>query len=240
MARISARRRGVNRRGNGPPDRRARGTPWFVTDRGGSAGLGEAGLGCAAGASADRRGAVVVRSGAVLEAPTLIAGLDDVAVMGEAVEERGRHLRIAEDAWPFAEGEVCRDDDRGALVETADEVEQQLPAGLREGEIAEFVEDHEVEAREIIGKPSLAACTTLGLELIDEIDGGEEAPARSSADATPRDGDGQMRLACAGRGSDMAPGFWRAKRRSTTPFIRWRAGRWPRPADASCSAATCI
>jgi hypothetical protein len=44
----------VNRRGNGPPDRRARGTPWFVTDRGGSAGLGEAGLGCAAGASADR------------------------------------------------------------------------------------------------------------------------------------------------------------------------------------------
>ena len=44
----------VNRRGNGPPDRRARGTPWFVTDRGGSARLGEAGLGCAAGASADR------------------------------------------------------------------------------------------------------------------------------------------------------------------------------------------
>src|ERR1700722_19464379 len=36
------------------------------------------------------------------------------------------------------------------------------------------------------------------LELIDEIDGGEEAPARSSADATARDGDGQRRLACAG------------------------------------------
>jgi hypothetical protein len=31
-----------------------------------------------------------------------------------------------------------------------------------------------------------------------EINGGEEAPARSSADATSRDGDGQMRLACAG------------------------------------------
>jgi hypothetical protein len=55
-------------------------------------------------------------------------------------------------------------------------VEQQLPAGLREGEIAEFVEDHEVEAREIIGEPSLAACTALGLELIDEIDGGEKRP----------------------------------------------------------------
>jgi hypothetical protein len=58
-------------------------------------------------------------------------------------------------------------------------VEQQLPAGLGEGEIAEFVEDDEVEAREVIGEPSLAASTALGLELIDEIDGGEEAPARS-------------------------------------------------------------
>jgi hypothetical protein len=36
------------------------------------------------------------RSGAVLEAPALVAGLDDVAVMGEAIEERRGHLRIAE------------------------------------------------------------------------------------------------------------------------------------------------
>ncbi len=41
-------------------------------------------------------------------------------------------------------------------------MEQQLPAGLSEGQIAEFVEDDEVEAREVIGEPSLpspiAAC----------------------------------------------------------------------------------
>ncbi len=36
-------------------------------------------------------------------------------------------------------------------------MEQQLPAGLSEGQIAEFVEDDEVEAREVIGEPSLAA-----------------------------------------------------------------------------------
>ena len=97
--------------------------------------------------------------------------------MGESIEQRGGHLRIAEDARPFAEREVGRDDDRGALVETADEVEQQLPAGLREGEIAEFVEDDDVEASEIVGDASLASGSTFGLELIDEIDGGEEAPA---------------------------------------------------------------
>src|SRR5271166_2864486 len=87
------------------------------------------------------------------------------------------------------------DDDRRSLVEPADEMEQQLPAGLSKGEIAEFVEDHEVEAREVIGEPSLAAGAALGLELVDEIDGGEEAPARSGADAASGDGDGQMRLA---------------------------------------------
>ena len=53
------------------------------------------------------------------------------------------------------------------LKRRADEMEQQLPAGLGEGEIAEFVEDDEVEAREIIGEPSLAASARMSLELID-------------------------------------------------------------------------
>jgi hypothetical protein len=33
-------------------------------------------------------------SGAVLEAPALVAGFDDVAVVGQSVEQRGRHLWI--------------------------------------------------------------------------------------------------------------------------------------------------
>src|SRR6266496_4323331 len=72
---------------------------------------------------------------AAFEAPAVVAGLDDVAVVGEAIEQRSRHLGITEDARPFAEGEVCRDDNRGTLVEPADEVEQELPAGLGEGDL---------------------------------------------------------------------------------------------------------
>jgi hypothetical protein len=68
---------------------------------------------------------------------------------------------------------------------------------LGEREIAEFIEDDDVEASETVGDASLSCGSTFGLELIDEIDGGEEPPARSRADATARDGDGQMRLACA-------------------------------------------
>ena len=75
---------------------------------------------------------------AAFEAPGVVAGLDDVAVMCQPVEQGGGHLSVAEHARPFAEGEVGGDDDRGALVEPADEVEQELPAGLSEWQIAEF------------------------------------------------------------------------------------------------------
>ena len=89
-------------------------------------------------------------SGAVLEAPALVAGLDDLAVVGEPVEERGGHLGVAEDGGPFAEGEVGGDDDRGLLLEAAHQMEQQLPAGLGKRQIAQFVEHDEVHAREIV------------------------------------------------------------------------------------------
>lgn len=44
----------------------------------------------------------------------------------------------------------------------------------------------------MIGDASLPAGSGLGLELIDEIDGGEKPSARSGADAVARDGDGHM------------------------------------------------
>ena len=50
-------------------------------------------------------------SGAVLVAPAVVAGLDDVAVMGEPVEQRRGHLGIGEHRGPFGEGEVRGDDD---------------------------------------------------------------------------------------------------------------------------------
>ena len=55
-------------------------------------------------------------SGAVLEAPALVAGFDDFAVMGQAVEERGCHFGVTKHTGRTREGEVGGDDDRGALV----------------------------------------------------------------------------------------------------------------------------
>ena len=62
-------------------------------------------------------------------------------------------------------------------MKLADQVEQQLPAGLGGGEITEFVEDDEVEAGKIVGDAALPTGAGLSLELVDEIDGGEEASA---------------------------------------------------------------
>ena len=59
--------------------------------------------------------------------------VDDIAVVGGAVEERRRHLRVAEHARPFAEGEIGRDDDRRAFVEPADQMEQGWPPAWAKG-----------------------------------------------------------------------------------------------------------
>ena len=53
---------------------------------------------------------------AALEAPTVVAGLYDVAVMGQAIEQCCGHFGVAEDARPFPESEVgssARDATRG-------------------------------------------------------------------------------------------------------------------------------
>ena len=80
-------------------------------------------------------------SGAGLEAPALVAGLDDVAAVGEPVEECGRHLGVAEDGGPFSAVEVRRDDDRCARVKAADQVEQELAARPGERQVSRFVEE---------------------------------------------------------------------------------------------------
>jgi len=48
--------------------------------------------------------------------------------MRQAIEQRGGHLGVAEDAGPFAEAQVGGDDDAGSLVELTQQVEEQCAA----------------------------------------------------------------------------------------------------------------
>src|SRR5258707_15343701 len=87
---------------------RSEADPHVTAGRSGSARPGAAGRDCAAGANAGTLGAV-------LEAPALVAGLDDVAVVGEAIEQRRRSCPLpgrsrarafertrTTTEWPFA------------------------------------------------------------------------------------------------------------------------------------------
>ena len=90
---------------------------------------------------------------AVFKPPAVVTGLDDVTVVGNAPislgSQRGGHLGIAEHGRPLPEREVGGDDQRSALVELADEVEQQLTTRASERQVAKLVEHDEVEAREL-------------------------------------------------------------------------------------------
>jgi hypothetical protein len=148
---------------------------------------------------------------AAFESPAVVAGFNDIAMMSEAIEQRRGHFGVAEYARPFTEGEIGGDDYRGALVEAADEVEQELATGLGERQIAEFIEDDEVHAGQMIGEASLPAVAGLGLQPIDEIDDVVEPSAGAGTDAASRNGDGKMGLAGAGRDSVTMPGVRRSR-----------------------------
>lgn len=45
--------------------------------------------------------------------------------MGETVEERCRHLGVTEDGGLFAEADIGGDDDAGALIKLAQQMEEQ-------------------------------------------------------------------------------------------------------------------
>lgn len=125
-------------------------------------------------------------------------------MMGEPVEQCGGHLSIAEDGGPFAECQVGGDDHAGALVELRDQMEEQLPAGLSEGEITEFVKHDEVEPRQMVGNAALPAGAGLGLEPVDQIDDIVEAAASAVSDQRPGNGDSQMGFAGAADQDDIA------------------------------------
>lgn len=61
-------------------------------------------------------------SRAALEAEGVISGLEDVAEMGQPVEECGPHLGVTEHGDPLAEAEFHGDDHARALVELTQQI----------------------------------------------------------------------------------------------------------------------
>src|SRR5580692_262501 len=96
-------------------------------------------------------------------------------MVGQAIEHGGGHLGVAEHLGPIGEGEIGGDQQRGVFVELADQVEQQLSARLAERQVAQFVDDDEIVAQQVLSQATAAAGGLFLLELIDQIDQIKEA-----------------------------------------------------------------
>ena len=83
-------------------------------------------------------------------------------MVGQSVQKGGCHFGIGEHGWPFSEGKVGCQQNGCAFVEFADEMQDQAPAGVREWEIAEFVNDHEINAGQLLARPASLAIAMLG------------------------------------------------------------------------------
>ena len=128
----------------------------------------------------------------LFEAVGVVPGFEDIAVVGETVQERRGHLGVPKNLHPFAKAEIGGDDRGGFLVELAAQVEEQGPSGGREREIAEFIEDHGIDLGELAGQGSGFAQLLFPLQLIDQIDHGEEAHPLSRMDRGDAEGDRQV------------------------------------------------
>ncbi len=110
------------------------------------------------------------------------------------VEQCGCHLGIAKDRHPLSELQIGCNDDACLLVKLADEMEQQRPAGFRERDVPQLINDHAIH----LGKlPDDFASISLGLffnQGIDEIDSIVEAGLFSLIDKRRPQGDSNMGL----------------------------------------------
>ena len=135
----------------------------------------------------------------MLEAPGLAAGLDDVGPVGESVDDRLREPRVGEDLRPLAEGEVGRGDQRRAFVALGDHLEDKLGGALGQGEIAQLIEDEQLDACVACDDTGELASGLGFLQLVGESGEGGETDAASLLAGADRERDREMRFACAGR-----------------------------------------
>ena len=105
------------------------------------------------------------RLAALAEPEALAVHLEDVDVVGQAVEDGAGQAFRAEDLGPLVEGQVRGDDHGSALITLGDDLEQQLGTGLRERDEAQFVDDEKI----IRGEALLQALEPAVVDRLDQF-----------------------------------------------------------------------
>ena len=82
-----------------------------------------------------------------------LGDLEDVAAVGQPVEQGGGHPLPLEHLPPLAEGHVAREQHTAPLVPLAEHLEQELGPLPREREVAQLVQDQQVQALKLLPQP---------------------------------------------------------------------------------------
>jgi hypothetical protein len=89
-------------------------------------------------------------SPALLETEAIAVHLQDMDVVGEAVEQRAGEPFRAKDFGPFREGQIAGDHGRATLVALAEHLEEEFGAGFRQRHEAQFVDDEQFIAGDLL------------------------------------------------------------------------------------------
>jgi len=94
-------------------------------------------------------------------------------MMGQPIQQSCRHLGVTEHTGPFGKAQIGGNHDTGALIQLREQVEQQCPAGLTEGQIPQFIQDHQIHMGETEGQLTLLARRLLPFQNVDEFGGAQ-------------------------------------------------------------------
>jgi len=122
----------------------------------------------------------------------------DVAPVGESVQEGAGEPFRAEDLGPLVEGEVGGDDEALPLVGPANHLEKELGAYLGEGDITQLIDDQQLEPLKLFVKALEASFLAAFHQLGDQGGGGVESHPMPLGAGGKGHGAAQMGLAGAG------------------------------------------
>src|SRR5882757_4552041 len=104
---------------------------------------------------------------------------EDVDVVGQSVEQRTGQPLGPEHAGPLVERQIAGDDGGAALVALAEDLEQQLAAGRRQRDIAEFIDDQQLVTSQLALQAQQALLVSGLDQLMDQSGGRDEADRRA-------------------------------------------------------------
>ena len=116
---------------------------------------------------------------AVSEAEAVTVHLQDVDVVGEAVQQGSGQPFRAEDLDPLVEEQIGGDQDGTLLVALAADPEEEFSAGGGQGHEAELVDDQQPETGQLALEAEQASLVTGLHQFVDQTGGGGEVHGQS-------------------------------------------------------------